>query len=89
MGAVAQGATGAHLLRPSPGASGGHVASAKPSRCALPSLKTVGWVDPMIPLRHGAGRLARRGCLRPTPRPSVRSAPLCGARNCYGGWWVG
>eukprot|EP00965_Chrysotila_dentata_P122202 4040325-Pleurochrysis_carterae.AAC.1 len=40
MGAVAQGATGAHLLRPSPaGASSGHVASAKPRRCALPSLK--------------------------------------------------
>eukprot|EP00965_Chrysotila_dentata_P077285 2551917-Pleurochrysis_carterae.AAC.1 len=78
MGAVAQGPPGAHLLRPSPGASGGHDASAKPRRCALPILKDgrVGGPD-VTPLATARGAWpAMAASVRPPVRPS---APLLSA----------
>eukprot|EP00965_Chrysotila_dentata_P175364 5788343-Pleurochrysis_carterae.AAC.1 len=89
MGAVAQGATGAHLLRPSPGASGGHVASTKPRGCALPSLKDGRVGGPAAtPLATARGAwLAVVAPVRPPVRPS---APLLSAvrkiATGVGGW---
>eukprot|EP00965_Chrysotila_dentata_P171756 5667926-Pleurochrysis_carterae.AAC.1 len=76
MGAVVQGATGAHFLRPSPGPW--VIASASPRRCAVPSLKDgrVGGPDASLLATVRDYRPAVPASVRPPVRPS---APTCRA----------